>query len=362
MKYVEKEKEAMKILTIVGARPQFIKAAVVSRAIKRESCLYEVIVHTGQHYDKNMSDVFFDELDIPKPNYNLGIGGGSHGAMTGRQLEAIEDVLLQEKPEWVLVYGDTNSTLAGALAAAKLNIKVAHVEAGLRSFNRRMPEEINRVLTDHASSLLLAPTEAALKNLKEEGIASDRVRLVGDVMYDASLYYRLRATKPKALKEEGTLSGSFILATVHRAENTDSPEKLRNIILGLERATDQVILPLHPRTRARLDEFNISIPQNIKIIDPVGYLDMIWLEENCRIVATDSGGVQKEAYYFRKPCVTLREETEWIELVDAGWNILAGSNPSEIERAIRSRIVKDDYAYFYGNGSAGEKVVRALLD
>lgn len=351
----------MKILTVVGARPQFIKAAVVSRAIKREKVLKEVIVHTGQHYDENMSDVFFDELDIPKPDYHLGIGGGSHGAMTGRQIETIEGVLLQERPDWVLVYGDTNSTLAGALAAAKLNIKIAHVEAGLRSFNRRMPEEINRILTDHASSLLLAPTETAVKNLRLEGIESDRVCLVGDVMYDASLYYRERASMPAALKNEGLTSGSFVLATIHRAENTDSPEKLRGILSGLGQSTDLVILPLHPRTRTRLEEFDISVPPNIRVIDPVGYLEMVWLEENCRVVATDSGGVQKEAYFFKKPCITLRGETEWVELVNSGWNVLVGSDLAEIGKALRTRSSNPDYAYFYGSGAAGDEVVKVLL-
>lgn len=352
----------MKVLTVVGARPQFIKAAVVSRVLRDRVGVKEVIVHTGQHYDKNMSEIFFEELNIPEPDYNLGVGGGSHGEMTGRQLEAIEKVLMDERPDWVLVYGDTNSTLAGTLAAVKLNIRVAHVEAGLRSFNRRMPEEINRILTDHASTLLFAPTSTSLENLRGEGVASELVHLVGDVMFDASLYYRKLGRMPEALKGYLVQSTPFVLATIHRAENTDSPDKLNEIIKGFGLSGNLVIMPLHPRTRLRLKESRIAVPDNLVIVDPVGYLEMVWLEENCRLVATDSGGVQKEAYFFRKPCVTLREETEWVELVSSGWNTLVGTCAERVGKVLASGFVCPEYTMFYGDGTAGENIVRVLLE
>lgn len=349
-----------KLLTIIGARPQFIKAAVVSRALADRTDLREVIVHTGQHYDANMSDIFFEELSIPKPDHHLGIGGGSHGQMTGRQLEAIERMLMEEKPDVVLVYGDTNSTLAGALAAAKLHIPVAHVEAGLRSFNRRMPEEINRVLTDHASDILFAPTGTAMRNLAAEGIAPAKCHLVGDVMYDASLFYRDRARRPAWFDALGIAPGDFVLATIHRAENTDDPARLAGILRGLGEAGLPVVLPLHPRTRGRLRECGITPSANLHVVDPVGYLEMVWLEANCRLVATDSGGVQKEAYFFAKPCVTLRDETEWVELVEGGWNVLAGADAGVIRDTIGAAKVSANWTQIYGHGDAARRIVEAL--
>lgn len=312
------------IATIVGARPQFIKAAVVALALQKAG-VAETIVHTGQHFDPNMSDVFFSELGIPRPAYNLGIGGGTHGQNTGRMIEAVEAVLLESKPDWVLVYGDTDSTLAGALAAAKLHIPVGHVEAGLRSFNRKMPEEINRVLTDHVSTVLFAPTEVAIRNLAKEGVMGGWVRLVGDVMYDAALHFGARAESESAILDRlGLRPRAYALATIHRAENTDSRERIAAILTGLAESGLEFVLPLHPRTRKRLADFDIRPPGNVTIIDPVGYLDMVMLEKHALLIATDSGGVQKEAFFHRVPCVTLRDETEWTELVDAGWNRLAG--------------------------------------
>lgn len=346
----------MKILTVIGARPQFIKAATVSRVIADHVGMREVIVHTGQHYDANMSDVFFDELSIPKPDYHLGIGGGGHGQMTGRQLEAIETVLKTEMPDIVLVYGDTNSTLAGALAGVKLHIPVAHVEAGLRSFNRRMPEEINRVLTDHASDLLFAPSETAIRNLSSEGISGAHVHLVGDVMYDAALFYRDRARKPSWFSDLPVTEGAFVLATIHRAENTDDPQRLAAIFAGLGQSERPVILPMHPRTRACLKSHTIQPGPNIHIADPVGYLEMVWLEMNCAVVATDSGGVQKEAYFHGKPCVTLRDETEWVELVEAGANVLVGTGEEAIADALKQAEFKSTASTIYGRGDAANAV------
>jgi len=342
-----------RILTVVGARPQFVKAAAVSRAMARRSWLSEVMLHTGQHFDANMSDIFFKELGIPAPDHHLGIARGSHGEMTGRMLGAIEAILIEEKPDWVLVYGDTNSTLAGALAAAKLHIPVAHVEAGLRSFNRRMPEEINRVLTDHVSARLYCPTRAALKNLADEGV-HDGVVHVGDVMYDAAVDARGRARScSDILARQGLEPGRYSLATVHRAENTDDAASLGAVIGHLkEVAADRaVVLPLHPRTAQACARFGLSL-DGLEVIEPVGYLDMSALLDGCVDVHTDSGGVQKEAYFHGKPCVTLRSETEWVETVEAGWNRL-WSVPDY--RQPRSRI--DDY----GSGSAAELIVSDLL-
>lgn len=365
----------MKIVTVIGARPQFIKAAVVSRAIAQynktaratqKPLLEEIIVHTGQHYDQNMSEVFFRELEIPAPHYHLGIGSGSHGAQTGRMLEAVENVLLKERPDLVLVCGDTNSTLAGALAAVKLHIPVAHVEAGLRSFNRQMPEEINRVLTDHIADILFAPTEAAVENLRREGIPEERVHLVGDVMYDAALYYgKLAGQKSRILENLGLQAGGYILATVHRAENTDSPQRLKAIFQGLELAVWQaglpVVLPLHPRTKMAMQQYGMD-KQNLVIIPPLGYLDMVMLEQNAALIATDSGGVQKEAYFFRVPCVTLREETEWVELVQTGWNRLVPPVSAEaVTAAVRAALGnRGREVQLYGDGRAGETVVGIL--
>ena len=358
----------MKVVTIVGARPQFIKAAAVSRVLRAKPGVHEMLVHTGQHYDENMSDVFFEELEIPLPNYHLGIGSGSHGMQTGRMLEGVEKVLLEEKPDWVLVYGDTNSTLAGALAAVKLHIPVAHVEAGLRSFNLRMPEEVNRVLTDHISEILFAPTEAAVENLRREGISLGRIERVGDVMYDAALFYGKKAEEEsKILRKLGLSPQGYILATVHRAGNTDNPYRLEAIFGGLCRTALEipVVLPLHPRTRFALEReklFNTA-QQRLRLIEPVGYLDMVMLEKNARLVATDSGGVQKEAFFYRVPCVTLRDETEWVELVELGWNrVVPPQDEKRIAEALYSQL---NYrggrdADPYGSGDAAEKIVKCL--
>lgn len=362
----------MKIVSIIGARPQFVKAAVVSRALRSRDGLREVLVHTGQHFDDNMYEVFFRELEIPTPDYNLGISGGPHGLQTGRMLEKVEAVLLEEKPDWALVYGDTNSTLAGALAAAKLHIPVAHVEAGLRSFNRRMPEEINRVLTDHVSALLFAPTATAVANLVREGVDEACVHQVGDVMYDASrIFGRKAAAESQILERLGVERGSYILSTIHRAENTDDPVRLRILIAALDRiAADlPVILPLHPRTRRVLEALDVldAAPRRLRIIDPVGYLDMLMLEQHARLIATDSGGVQKEAYFLGVPCVTLRDETEWVELVEAGWNRLAPpTSEGLVEDVLRSALAASMSQLaspdLYGNGYAAEVIITALVE
>ncbi|GAB4352687.1 MAG: O-antigen biosynthesis protein WlbD [Kiloniellaceae bacterium] len=342
-----------KILTVVGARPQFVKAAAVSRAVARRDGIREVMLHTGQHFDANMSDIFFEELGIPAPDHHLDIAGGGHGEMTGRMLGAIEAVLIEEKPDWVLVYGDTNSTLAGALAAAKLHIPVAHVEAGLRSFNRRMPEEINRVLTDHVSARLYCPTGAAIRNLAEEGIRKG-VLHVGDVMYDAAIDARRRAQSgPDILARAGVEPGGYSLATVHRAENTDDAARLRAVVGHLERVAAErtVVLPLHPRTAQAVARFGISLSR-LTVIEPVGYLEMTALLAGCVDVHTDSGGVQKEAYFHGKLCVTLRDETEWVETVEAGWNRLWS-----VPDYKQPRQAIDEY----GSGNAAELIVADLL-
>ncbi|OOG66258.1 UDP-N-acetylglucosamine 2-epimerase (non-hydrolyzing) [Rhodanobacter sp. B04] len=353
----------MKIITIVGARPQFIKAAVVSRAFANQrSDVQELIVHTGQHYDANMSDVFFDELDIPRPKHHLGIGGGTHGQNTGRMIEKIEALLLTEQPDWMLVYGDTDSTLAGALAACKLHVPVAHVEAGLRSYNRRMPEEINRLLTDHVASLLLVPSERARCNLHNEGISGPKVQVVGDVMYDAALYYLKKARRPTVPVLDNLVENEFVLCTIHRAENTDDVTRLTNILSGLAALPTAVILPLHPRTRARMTSSGIEFPANVRVIEPVGYLEMVWLEAHCRLVLTDSGGVQKEAYFHGKPCITLRDETEWVELVEIGANCIVGASAAALEAAYE-RMLSGHISTTvqpYGKGRAAELVVKAL--
>lgn len=348
----------MKIVSVVGARPQFIKAAPMSRAIRRKHV--ELLVHTGQHYDHSMSQVFFQELDIPKPAINLGVGSGSHGWQTGQMLVRLESVLLSEKPDWLLVYGDTNSTLAGALAAAKLGIKVAHVEAGLRSFNRSMPEEVNRVLTDHVSDLLFCPSQTAAANLASEGIVRG-VRVVGDVMADALAYYAKQARMTSnVLARLGLVRGNYFVATVHRAENTDSPMRLSAIMRALDALQRTVVFPAHPRTRKFLSEFGYSPSRNVLLIEPLGYLDMIRLEEGACAILTDSGGVQKEAYWLGVPCVTLREETEWVETVQCGWNVLAGVDPERIVQAARSFVPPKTRPVLYGDGRAADRCVFAL--
>ena len=353
----------MKIVTVVGARPQFVKASVVSRELLRHNDVEEVLIHTGQHFDSNMSDVFFEEMCIPEPNYHLGIGGSSQGAMTGQMIEKIEAVLSLEVPDYVLLYGDTNSTLAGAIAASKLNIRVVHIEAGLRSFNMRMPEEVNRILTDRVSSLLFCPTPVARENLLSEGLELWKARafLVGDVMQDAAYFYKEKAIRPAV----EVLNGDFILCTIHRAENTDNELKLREIFDALNTIsrTCNIIIPLHPRTKAKISEFGISVEDGVQIIEPIGYLGMIWLIQNCRLVMTDSGGLQKEAFFFSKYCVTLREETEWVELISEGVNILTGTCSDNIISAYEkfsSGTVASFNQALYGGGCASQEIVAIM--
>ena len=352
----------MKIVTVVGARPQFIKAAAVSRILKKSA--HEILLHTGQHYDNNLSQVFFDELDIPQPNYNLGVGSENHGTQTGEMLAKTEEVLINEQPDWVLVYGDTNSTLAGALAAAKLNIKVAHVEAGLRSYNRRMPEEINRVLTDHVSDLLFCPSEVAVDNLRKEGITGGVV-VVGDVMMDSLTYAANKAgTQSQILDDLKIAPGEYYLSTVHRAENTDEPQNLENILKALGALDLQVIFPIHPRTLQAIKNHHLEHyldKPNLKVTKPLGYLDMVHLEKSAKMILTDSGGIQKEAYWLKVPCITLREETEWIETVQSGWNVLVGGNPELIVDTVRNFQVPQEHPELYGSGQAGEKIVEHLV-
>jgi len=349
-----------KIVTVVGARPQFIKAAAVSRELRKYSDINEIIVHTGQHYDASMSEVFFDQMSIPQPQYNLGVGGGGHGKMTGRQLEKIEEILVEEMPDYVLVYGDTNSTLAGALAAAKLHIPVAHVEAGLRSYNRRMPEEVNRVLTDHISSLLFVPTAHAAENLRKEGIIGNNVIKVGDVMLDVTLFYKERAIKPIWFDGLNIDEFSYILCTIHRAENTDDISRLNGIFDGLRDGGLPVVLPIHPRTQNVIKEWKLAVPNNVHIVPPAGYFEMLWLQAHCNKVATDSGGVQKEAYFHGKYCITLRDETEWVELVENGLNELVGADAARIAKAIASNPQRTFVPGLYGNGNAAHHIVEAL--
>ena len=352
-----------KIITVVGARPQFIKAATLSRQFKLLG-IEEKMIHTGQHFDANMSDVFFVEMEIPKPAYQLDIHGVSHGAMTGRMLEGIEKILMTEKPDGVLVYGDTNSTLAGALAAAKLHIPVIHVEAGLRSFNMEMPEEINRILTDRISNALFCPTDTAVNNLMREGFDNMPVQIIknGDVMQDAAMYYADKAQLKSDIIRKAGLN-KFVLATIHRQENTDNPENLKNIIEGLNAIHKEipVVVPMHPRTRNILAQ-NYQLP-DFTIIDPVGYFDMIMLLKSCEMVITDSGGVQKEAFFFAKHCITLREQTEWVELVDKGFNLLVGSDIDKLRDAFDFfRNKQSDFSIdLYGNGKAAEMAAAEIF-
>ena len=349
-----------KVLSVVGARPQFIKAASVSRALLQVAC--EILVHTGQHYDRGMSAIFFDELGIPEPDYNLGVGSGSHGWQTGQMLMCIEEILLEEKPDWVLVYGDTNSTLAGTLAAVKLHVPVAHVEAGLRSFNRSMPEEHNRVLTDHAADLLFCPTQRAVDNLAREGVAQG-VHLVGDVMYDALLYSATLAERQSDMLARLQLSpGNYVLATAHRPRNTDDSSRLRAILAALEEIAkdNPVVFPVHPRTRKAIDVLHYQPGPGLHLIEPVGYLDILMLQKNARMVLTDSGGVQKEAYLFGVPCVTLCEETEWVETVEVGWNLLVGADYDAIVRAAHEFRPSGTPPPLFGDGRASEQIVALL--
>lgn len=355
----------MKVLTVVGARPQFVKCAPVSRALRKVAD--EILVHTGQHYDENMSEVFFRELEIPKPDYNLGVGSGRHGEQTGEMLKRIEEVLIKECPDTVLVYGDTNSTLAGALAAVKLNLPVAHVEAGLRSFNRTMPEEINRVATDHLARLLFCPSAVATKNLAQEGLTAG-VHCVGDVMYDALLFnVKVSAEKCKILDTLGLRGKEYFLATVHRAENTDQPDRLGGILSALNRlaVNRPIVWPVHPRTRKVLEahahDLRNHVESSLRIIDPVSYLDMLALEKEAGVILTDSGGVQKEAFWLGVPCVTLRDETEWTETVELGWNTIVGTQTEAICTAALERTHGSINSCPYGNGKAADAIVSALV-
>ncbi len=347
----------MKIVSIIGARPQFIKAAVISKEIEKRNGIEDVLIHTGQHYDENMSKIFFDELEIPHPNYNLEVGSGLHGAQTAAMLEKTEQILIKEKPDWVLVYGDTNSTIAGSLAAAKLHIKIAHVEAGLRSFNKLMPEEINRITTDRISDLLFAPSQNAMQLLEKENLA-DNALFTGDVMFDSILFYEKMAEEKYSL-ESITSETDYHLATIHRAENTDDIKRLQNIFSAFSEMNKSVVLPLHPRTKSKLE--GIKFNDNIKIIKPVSYLEMILLLKNSSKVLTDSGGLQKEAYFMKKPCITMRDETEWVETLNGNWNFIVGTDKDLIFEKISVNSFAEQVDY-YGDGKAGEKIVKALLN
>lgn len=384
----------LKIFTVIGARPQFIKAAVLSRLLRTEkyrSKVQEILVHTGQHYDENMSDIFFTEMEIPKPDYHLGIGSLSHGAMTGAMLEKIEKILLKEKPDLVLVYGDTNSTLAGALAASKLLIPVAHIEAGLRSFMMIMPEEQNRRLTDHISTYLFCPTKKAIENLEKEGIPYKKpsfpstdekyVDLCGDIMYEASLYYRNKVKdnisktlqtllsnirKNKKIKKvdefnSDELKQKFALLTIHRQENTDDEKRIKSIFNAINKFNEiDIIFPVHPRTKKIIEKDGIKFENHIHCIEPIGYFDMLYLEDKCEFIITDSGGVQKEAYFFGKPCITLRDSTEWVELVENGWNTLVGADEQKILNALKKMPEYGKDVKLYGDGDTAEKIITGL--
>jgi UDP-GlcNAc3NAcA epimerase len=349
----------LKLVSVIGARPQFIKAAAVSRKLRDRHT--EILVHTGQHYDYQMSGIFFHGLQIPAPDINLSVGSGSHGRQTAAMLHGIEDVLLRERPDWLLIYGDTNSTLAGALAAAKLSVPIAHIEAGLRSFNRRMPEEINRVITDHVSDLLLCPSDTAAGNLAAEGI-SQNVHVVGDVMLDVLHWARRRAEEHPThiLERLGVQRGSYLLATVHRSENTDDVTRLEGILRAFNRLDEPIVFPVHPRAQKVIAQSSCRLKSHVRLIDPQGYLDMMGLIAGARLVLTDSGGLQKEAYWLSVPCITLREETEWVETTQTGWNRLAGTDADQIVRAVRSLVPPDNHPALYGDGDAAARCVDLL--
>lgn len=350
----------MKIVSVIGARPQFIKSAPVSKAIEMAGH-QEYLVHTGQHYDYGMSEVFFKEMKLKEPSINLNVGSGTHAQQTGHMLIGIEKVLLEQKPDLVLVYGDTNSTLAGALAAVKFQVKLAHVESGLRSYNRQMPEEHNRVLTDHCSDLLFCPTQTAVANLQHEGIQKG-VYLVGDTMLDAVRLFSKIATDHSMILDKLELkSKEYLLATIHRSYNTDDPHVLSSILSAFGEAVETVIFPVHPRTLKNIKAAEIVIPSNVRIIQPVGYLDMLILEQNARVILTDSGGIQKEAYFFNVPCLTLRPETEWIETVNSGWNTLVGTDPIYILSALKFELPEQlTHPDFFGDGHASKRIVELL--
>lgn len=364
----------LEIMTIIGARPQFVKAAVLSRLFRSEKYrgrIHETLVHTGQHYDENMSDVFFREMEIPTPDINLNSGSGSHGAMTALMLSGIERLITERKTDVLLVYGDTNSTLAGAIAASKLHIPIAHVESGLRSYMMAMPEEQNRRLTDHLSTWLFCPTTVAVENLRKEGIVhcagskpdSDNksVTMTGDIMLDASTYYRTNALAKAGYVLEN-LPQKFYLLTIHRAENTDDPLRLASIVEAINSVPDKhAVFPIHPRTRKIMREQGLAFKPHVHLLDPVGYYEMLCLESACTFVLTDSGGVQKEAFFLKKPCATMRDSTEWVELVDSGWNILVGADTTAIVRAINEPLSPVDYPDLYGNGNSSLKIIETLL-
>ncbi|MDF2946818.1 MAG: UDP-N-acetylglucosamine 2-epimerase [Bacillales bacterium] len=351
----------MKILTILGARPQFIKAAPVSRELRKNHT--ELIVHTGQHYDPNMSDIFFEELNIPKPDYHLGVGSANHGKQTGEMLAQIETIILDEKPDYVLVYGDTNSTLAGSLAAAKLHVPVIHIEAGLRSFNKKMPEEVNRILTDHISEFLFCPTDTAINNLHNENITRNVIN-VGDVMYDAVVYNKkLAMEKSKAIEENNLTEKDYYLITIHRAENTDDDTRMNNILESFKQINGIKVWPIHPRTKNMLlnKGVDLSVIPGLKVIEPVGYLDMLALENGAKKIITDSGGVQKEAYFMKVPCVTVRDQTEWVETLEGNANILVGTDVNKIIEAVNME-VNPIYKELFGDGFSARKIVQIVTN
>ena len=356
----------MKIITVIGARPQFIKASALSREINKNKNINEIIIHTGQHYDSNMSDIFFDELEIPKPKYNLGIGGGTHGQNTGRMIEGIENILIAEKPDYLIVYGDTDSTLAGALAAVKIHIPVIHIEAGLRSFNKRMPEEINRILTDNSSKLLFTPTETAVNNLLNEGFNKNNIFNVGDIMFDTALYFGKKADEESNIINKLNIeNNNYYLVTIHRQENTDDLKRLSNIFKGLNKLSNinKIVLPLHPRTKKKISEYNLEhLLNNIIITEPLGYLDMVKLEKNAKGIITDSGGIQKEAFFYSVPCFTLRDETEWIELVNLEVNTLINNNENMYESIIKAKQNSDNFSKsIYGVGNTSQLIIEKLI-